>query len=159
MGRIVSIVLVALFSISAQAKSYYPKNPDPKLTPGSVCKHANYYRYPERVAYCNRNVDRDEKKQVIRNYEQQLGYRIEPGQRGSFKIDHLIPLCAGGSNEMDNLWPQHKTIYEITDPMEPLICEKMAAGRLKQAKAIELIHRAKNNLDEVPRVMAELNAL
>jgi hypothetical protein len=35
----------------------------------------------------------------------------------------------------------------------------MAEGRLKQAHAIELIHRAKNNLDQVPAVMAELNAL
>jgi hypothetical protein len=159
MGRIVSFILVAIFSISAQAKSIYPKNPDPRLTPGSVCKQANYYRYPERIAYCNRNVDKSEKQQVIRNYEQQLGYRIDRGQRGSFKIDHLIPLCAGGSNEMDNLWPQHKTVYDITDPMEPLICEKMAEGRLKQARAIELIHRAKNDLSQVPQVMAELNSL
>jgi hypothetical protein len=158
MGKFVSVVLLTFFSLSAVAKGNYPLGPDPQMTPGSVCPRPNYYRYPEHVGYCNRNVDRGVKNQIIRMYEQKFGYDIK-SRRGQFKIDHLIPLCAGGSNEMNNLWPQHKSVYDITDPMEPLICEKMAEGRLKQAKAIEMIHRAKNNLDQVPAVMAELNAL
>jgi len=80
--------------------------------------------------------------------------------RKDFKIDHFIPLCAGGSNDPSNLWPQHKSVYEITDPVEPLICAKMAAGKLDQAYAIKLITTAKTtNLDEVKNVINILNKL
>lgn len=154
-----ALVLVFVSGFSTFARSTFPKNPDTTLTPGSVCKRANHYRYPERVAYCERNVDKSRKQESIRNYNQKLGYNILPGERSSFKIDHLIPLCAGGSNELDNLWPQHKSIYEITDPLEPLICEKMSQGRLKQAKAIEYIRRAKLHLEEVDQVMSEIQDL
>ncbi len=156
-----SLVLVfgLTFSLTGFAKSSFPQNPDTHLTPGSVCQHPTAYRYPEHVPYCNRNVSRDTKQQAIRQYNQRLGYNILPGERSSFKIDHLIPLCAGGSNELDNLWPQHKSIYDITDPLEPLICEKMSSGRLRQARAIEMIRRAKAHLDEVPQIQAEIEAL
>jgi hypothetical protein len=65
----------------------------------------------------------------------------------------------GGSNDTVNLWPQHKSVYEITDPVEPLICKKMAAGTLKQADAVQLIIRAKTYLNQVPGVLRILNSL
>ena len=96
---------------------------------------------------------------MIKQYDEQLGYKIESLQRGDFKIDHFIPLCAGGGNEMTNLWPQHKSVYEITDPIEPLVCKKMSLGKLKQADAIRLIVRAKMNLSQANDVIRILNSL
>ena len=45
----------------------------------------------------------------------------------------------------------------ITDDLEGLICEKMSQGRLRQQRAIEIILRAKHNLNEVPNIMRDVN--
>ncbi|MNT67943.1 hypothetical protein D3C72_2061270 [compost metagenome] len=79
--------------------------------------------------------------------------------RMDFKIDHYIPLCMGGANDVENLWPQHKSIYAITDPLEPLLCEKMADGRLLQKDAINYIKAAKANLDQVPAIIRQVQGL
>lgn len=76
--------------------------------------------------------------------------------RGDFKIDHLIPLCAGGSNEQDNLWPQHKTVYVKTDRIEESLCRLMASGHMSQAKAIDLILDVKHHLEKADRVLSDL---
>jgi hypothetical protein len=137
----------------------YPVGPDLSMTPGSLCDHPDQRRYPEKIAYCNRNVESSLKWDIIRAYDQKPGIEINESNRGNFKIDHLIPLCAGGGNDTKNLWPQHKNIYQQTDPLEPLVCGKMSQGVLKQSRAIELIMRAKLNLSLVPEVMRELEAM
>ena len=137
----------------------FPEGPQLQVTPGSFCDHADQVRYPERVAVCQRNVKHELKQDIIAEYDKQFGYSIRSMDRQKFKIDHLIPLCAGGGNSRENLWPQHESIYNITDPLEPLICGKMAAGKLLQAKAAEIIIYAKTHLDQVPTVMKELEAL
>lgn len=147
------------FSVSSLAESYYPTNPDPTLTPGDLCTRPSGYRYPERIAYCERNVSSGRKRQIIEDYNQKLGFEIKRSDRQQFKIDHLIPLCAGGSNDDQNLWPQHKTVYEITDPLEGILCEKMAAGKLLQERAVELILRAKHDLDEAREILALVQSL
>jgi hypothetical protein len=154
-----AVASTVLASGSVFALGGYPMGPDPGLTPGSVCQNGNTSRYPEHVRYCERDVGRDEKQLVFRNYDQKLGYSTQSMNRQLFKIDHFIPLCAGGSNNIDNLWPQHESIFNITDPLEPAVCGKMSAGRLKQAEAIELIRRAKLNLDQVGAVMKQINSL
>ncbi len=151
------LVLVTL-SASAEQREF-PLGPDPRLTPGSYCRNPDTYRYPEKIPYCNRDVDRDEKMQVIEDYNRKLGYRIERRDRPQYKIDHLIPLCAGGSNETDNLWPQHQSVYRHTDAIEGLACEKMSAGKLTQKRAVELIFRAKLHLEEAPEVERALRSL
>lgn len=135
----------------------FPSGPNVEMTPGSVCTRADRYRYPEHVAYCERDVDTQTKWEIIRRYDRQLGYQIQSMPRGQFKIDHFIPLCAGGSNDISNLWPQHRTIYELTDPMEPLLCQRMSEGKLKQRDAIELVKLGKTDLSKIPAIMARLN--
>jgi hypothetical protein len=128
------------------------------MTPGSLCEQPDTYRYPEHIRYCERNVSRDEKDAVIRAYDQQFGYRIGSMDRQEFKIDHFIPLCAGGSNDASNLWPQHKSVYAITDPLEPLVCQKMAAGTLTQAQAVQYIREAKTDLSKAPGIISMLSS-
>lgn len=139
-------------------KADFPQGPDASVTPGSLCSSPDAYRYPEHIPYCNRGVDRDSKDDVFRQYRS-MGYRLDPKNRAQYKIDHLIPLCAGGSNREDNLWPQHESVYKITDPMEPLACDKLKAGVIKQAQLVELIIAAKHNLNLVPRTMQYLRSL
>lgn len=151
----------ALFSSSLALAddSRFPTQPDAQLTPGEVCTHPDSYRYPEHIAYCSRDVDSSLKKDIIAQYDRERGFKIESMNRGDFKIDHFIPLCAGGANERDNLWPQHKSVYSITDPLEPAICDAMAAGKLTQAKAIEIIKQGKTHLDQVPDLIKQVNSL
>ena len=100
-----------------------------------------------------------EKQEIIKMYDAKLGYSIGRMNRQDFKIDHYIPLCMGGSNDISNLWPQHKTVYQITDELEGLLCVKMANDRLTQSKAIQLIQDAKNNLDRVSGILHAVQAL
>ncbi len=137
----------------------FPAGPNQQLTPGKLCDKPTSFRYPEHIAYCERNVTYETKEFLIKNYDVKLGFRIESMDRAEFKIDHFIPLCAGGSNDTVNLWPQHKSVYEITDPVEPLICDKMAMGKLSQADAVKLIIRAKTDLSQVSAVIQLLNGI
>jgi hypothetical protein len=148
-----------VFSASAFAELNYPMGPDPRLTQGSYCTHPDSYRYPEHIPYCRRDVPSARKRQVIDDYNHKLGYNITPDERRHFKIDHLIPLCMGGGNDEANLWPQHESVFVITDPLEGLACEKMAQGRLLQKRAVDLLMRAKNHLDDAPEVQSILEAL
>lgn len=136
----------------------FPKGPDATLTPGALCNTPDAHRYPEQIAYCNRNVSTDEKAKIFEAYDQ-LGYRTRSIRRGSFKIDHYIPLCMGGANDMKNLWPQHESVYKITDPLEPILCDKMAEGVLKQAEAVKLLMEAKANLDKVDEIIDRVQSM
>ena len=139
----------------------FPRGPNLELTPGRICSrsNSNKTRYPERIAYCDRNVNYDTKENIIDMYDQKLGYSIGNMDRQEFKIDHLIPLCAGGSNDMVNLWPQHKSVYTITDPLEPIVCRKMGEGKLLQKDAVALILEAKTHLDRVRGIIEFVSAL
>jgi hypothetical protein len=154
------VISIQAFAFNTFAGSTpYPVKPDPALTPGKLCDKATRLRYPEHIKYCDREVDPETKWYVIKLYVQKYGYNIHPGNRGQFKIDHYIPLCMGGSNDPQNLWPQHEKVYQLTDPMEPLLCEKMSMGRLKQSEAIELIKRGKNDFTQIRAILVYVQRL
>lgn len=158
-AQLLTSALILSSSLAFADDSRFPTQPDAQLTPGETCTHPDSYRYPEHIPYCSRNVDTQTKKDIIAQYDRERGFHVGSMDRGDFKIDHYIPLCAGGSNERDNLWPQHKSVYAITDPLEPAICNQMAAGKLKQERAIEIIRQAKTHLDQVPDLIKQVNSL
>jgi hypothetical protein len=158
---VVNILLGLLMSTSAMAESRmrFPLNPDPALTPGSLCTTGMKYRYFERIRYCTRGVATSLKQQVIATYDAARGFEIGKMDRREFKIDHYIPLCMGGSNEPNNLWPQHLTAFEHTDRIEQEICKRMSEGQLRQAEGVELIRRAKANLSESGEILSYVMSL
>lgn len=154
------ILLALLFIVSSLpsfAGNAYPQGPDLKLTPGSLCDSPSEYRYPERIPYCMRDLDSYSKELIFIAYRK-LGYSLS-GQRNEYKVDHFIPLCAGGSNHENNLWPQYYTISAITDPLEPLGCEVLAMGKIRQKDLVAIIIKAKRNLREVPAAIKYLRSL
>jgi hypothetical protein len=155
---VLSLLVVFSFEIRA-ASSAFPLGPQLSITPGKLCDRPNEYRYPEKIAYCERDVNYETKETLINEYDQKFGYSVANLPRADFKIDHFIPLCAGGSNDIVNLWPQHKTVYAITDPLEPLVCAKMQTGRLKQAEAVKLVVIGKTDLSRTKAVIQYLNSL
>lgn len=157
----ITLLLIGLVSQLAYANIFideFPKSPSKDLTPGELCNRASEYRYPEHIAYCERDVSSAQKDQIFESYRR-IGYRLDPKTRSSYKIDHYIPLCAGGSNNDENLWPQHKSVYEVTDELEQMGCDKMKLGLLKQAKFIQLLKRVKNDLSQAKAVRTELTGL
>jgi hypothetical protein len=139
---------------SSRVSARYPMGPDDELTPGSFCSTPSSYRYAERIAWCRRDVSTDVKRAVMVTYDNQLGFQVTLMNRQDFKIDHYIPLCMGGSNKTDNLWPQHKSVYAATDPIEQRLCELVASGEMRQAEAVGLVRQAKADLDEARRLTA-----
>lgn len=150
--------ILFVFAFNALALDY-PKGPHAELTPGSLCDRPNEYRYAEQIPYCERDVSSQLKNEIFDNYRNQLGFKLDPKTRSSYKIDHFFPLCAGGSNEETNLWPQHISVYTITDPLEGVGCEKLKAGKILQKNLITLIKRAKLNLSEAPAILKNLQSL
>lgn len=137
----------------------FPTGPNETMTPGETCQRPDAIRYPERINYCNRDVSSGEKNAIISSYDRQFGFEIGRMQRGDFKIDHYIPLCMGGSNNIKNLWPQHKSVYVMTDPLEQKLCELMSAGKMLQRLAMEKIRFAKNNLDQADDLIREADQM
>jgi hypothetical protein len=142
-----------------QEQDRFPRNPILIETPGQLCTKSQTYRYLENIPYCERNVEKYVKNAIIQKYDNLYGFQIGSMNRLDFKIDHLIPLCAGGSNEEANLWPQHKSVYTITDPLESVICLKMQEGKLQQSQAVNLIIQAKMNINEVQAILKKINSL
>ncbi|MEK7689610.1 MAG: HNH endonuclease signature motif containing protein [Bdellovibrionota bacterium] len=141
----------------ADSDKRFPIGPDADMTPGELCQHADQIRYPEKIKYCERHVSTSLKKRIIKIYDAEFGFSIGKMDRAEFKIDHYIPLCMGGSNDISNLWPQHRSVYQYTDRLEEATCIKMREGRLKQAEAVEIIKAAKANLDQADEYLDEVN--
>lgn len=164
MNVLAKLIALAILSLSVSPalsfnKDWFPKGPDARLTPGSYCNGQQPSDRSGRPTTCERNVDRDTKWDVIRDYNQRLGYDINPSNRDQFKIDHLVPLCFGGGNDRENLWPQHKSIYVITDKLEDVGCQKLRGGRIGQKKVIELLLSVKNDLSKADQVFDYLQSL
>ena len=110
--------------------------PDRTNTPGVLCQATDAdfkdYEYPENIARCNRNIGTAEKMQVAQNYG-----NIPEANWRDYEFDHMIPLCAGGANDIENLWPQPIAEAHQKDVLENNICLGLRAGTLKQAEAVQ----------------------
>ncbi|OFZ29308.1 MAG: hypothetical protein A2622_07785 [Bdellovibrionales bacterium RIFCSPHIGHO2_01_FULL_40_29] len=151
-------VLSFLFQTLALASSSYPDGPELTKTPGALCEQGTK-RYQENITYCERDVPPELKKEIIREYDEEFGFNIRRMPRNDFKIDHFIPLSIGGANSKTNLWPQHKSVYKITDPIEHLVAQKIKESRIKQADAVRVIREVKLNLSKAPEVIRYLESL
>jgi len=155
--KIILFTLLMTLSFSSRAGNAYPRFPDPRITPGSLCDTPDTYRYPEQIPYCERALNSFDKELVFMEYRK-AGWSLS-GERSQYKVDHFFPLCAGGSNNPDNLWPQYYTISKLTDSLEALGCEVLGKGNITQKELIELIIKAKLNTKEVPVVLKQLKKL
>lgn len=153
------ITLAASTSFAISENNKYPIGPHLEMTPGKLCDHPSEQRYPEQIDYCERNVSTSTKRAVIEKYDKQLGFQIRTMNRSDFKIDHFIPLSIGGSNDVENLWPQHKSVYEMSDRIESHVANLMADGRIKQVEAIRVVKECKLNLDRCEELEHYLKGL
>lgn len=86
----------------------------------------------------HRNVPDSEKKQVMNEYG---------NPTGKIEIDHFYPMCAGGSNDIHNLWaqPEHNMWngidygFHAKDRLEAWVCREIKAGKLDPKVAFDKI--------------------
>jgi len=111
--------------------------PDPSRTPGKLCTDSDpnfqEYRYAEKIPYCRRNVSQNEKSQIGSLYG------IASSEWPQFEFDHFIPLGIGGSDDIDNIWPQRLDAAREKDVLENQLFLQMQAGTLTQADAVAQI--------------------
>lgn len=136
-----STILVSGFLAGAVHQA--PNMPNEEISPSRVCKqgdpdHTNY-RYKEHIAYCERSVSPGTKSRI---YDK---YGIPENCRSQFIIDHIIPLSIGGSNAEENLWPEHRDIRDLINPVEEQVFADLSSGSITQQEAIARILEAKFN--------------
>lgn len=105
------------------------------LTPGALCSPADadfdHVADPGNYAVCRRHVTRSMRNAVFRSY----GITVPRGRR--YELDHLIPLCAGGSNSLLNLWPEPIADAPAKDKREARVCAQLRRGTITQAQAAQ----------------------
>jgi hypothetical protein len=86
--------------------------PNHKLTPGAALSVTAQDVCVPGYSRTVRNVSRATKQAVFERYGVVQGRHQETTKAGKtvwrsdFEVDHLIPLALGGSNAIENLWPE-----------------------------------------------------
>jgi hypothetical protein len=132
MKKILLALLIMPVSVLA-----YDFLPNKTLTPGAYAsgsiKEICEAGYPER----SRRVSQSTRKKVYARYNVDTSTC-----RGGCKIDHLIPLSIGGSNDISNLWPHEYTqfwsVYKKTR-LEVRLRREVCSGALPLREARECI--------------------
>lgn len=141
LGLLILASFVSLQTFAADLQ--FPYVPDSKMTSGDFCKRSSgdYMgdAYGEKIPKCNRNVTQSTKLKI---YEL---YGVKKSCQVNYTIDHFIPLSIGGSNSMDNLWPEAKSIKHLRQNLEMQLFEGVRDGKMSQAEAIRRITDAKLN--------------
>jgi hypothetical protein len=53
-----------------------------------------------------------------------------PQPTGTTELDHLVPLCLGGSNSEENLWVQFAPEYKEKDKLENYLCDNVCDRKI-----------------------------
>lgn len=137
-------MVLPLLLLSFSASAYdAPMHPNPEVTTGDYCdeqdSHFEGYRYREKVATCYREVSKERKAKI---YEM---YGVPKRCRKQYTVDHFVPLSMGGSNAVENLWPEHKDIKATRQNMEQELYNQLENGEISVRTALQRIRHAKMN--------------
>lgn len=100
-----------------------PERPDPTLTPGEILNVTREQVCTPGYAKKVRHVTAQMKRAVFKRY----GVKYV---KGKYAVDHAIPLCMGGRNNIRNLWPQPYEQSLEKDRVEVFLCHEVCEGRL-----------------------------
>jgi hypothetical protein len=112
--------------------SLTPGRADPIMTAAKLCAKGF-------TTKSIRDVTEEEKQQVYQRYHMQDHVGVCGGKEGC-EIDHLISLEIGGSNDIENLWPQSYSTKpwnahvkdKLEDRLHALMCRKKIAMKAAQ---------------------------
>ena len=110
--------------------------PDHRLTPGAVApdgpREVCSYGYA-RLHRPPLAASRLLKRAVFSRYG------IPFSQMRFYELDHLIPLCLGGSSALENLWPEPWPDARVKDLDELRLCRAVCSGRMRLSVARALM--------------------
>ena len=120
---LIALALAELFPLCAST-AHAQQYPDNRLTPGlvatidrdDICGFVNGLTYSER----HRKTTKAMKAEVLRRYH------FDP--RRPHEIDHRVPLCGGGADELPNLGAEPGPEFKAKDMLEDALCA-MLCGR------------------------------
>ena len=121
--------LAATLSVDDLTKTYTDNCPDSKQSCTYSQDHRNVPALVHKKVYDEYKVPADQRN-------------IKDGE-----VDHFYPLCAGGSNDISNLWYQPAVGewngkdfgYHTKDKLEAYICVQIKAGKLTPKEAFDRI--------------------
>lgn len=96
-------------------------NPGEGCEPGHQCGVAGSY------SQRHRRTTREMKEEVLARYG-----ILSDAEHFTGEIDHLVPLCAGGQDDVFNLWPQPASgtwNYHDKDRLETWACRQICSAR------------------------------
>lgn len=144
-----SLVIGLAVAAARLGASDPPSTPDPKLTPGAVLQVGTEQVCRTGYSRSVRRVTEADKREVFARYglrNDVVNVTTRGGdtvQRSSFEVDHLIPLELGGSNSIDNLWPE--SLYtapwnaRLKDRLENRLHRMVCAGEIPLTEAQKAI--------------------
>jgi hypothetical protein len=136
--KLLAIILLA--SAVAGPAFAFDIRPNPNLTSGSVRIDGHDVHLT-----CGHSKAHRGSMSHTRRHEILMRYGLPPGMHPDYEIDHLIPLCLGGSDDSSNLWPEPRRSIEpkwnaeAKDRLERLLCDMVCSGQLDLATAQEAI--------------------
>jgi hypothetical protein len=138
--KINAMIAVTFIIITATSSFAADILPDKKSTEGSVRPDGH-----ERDQVCGAAKQHRGPMTPDRSDEVLIRYGLPPGLHPDYGIDHLIPLCLGGSDDFTNLWPQPRSTIEprwnaeAKDRLERRLCEMVCTGKTDLTTAQEEI--------------------
>ena len=132
-----AVAIVGAIAAPASAAGVLP---DKDSTEGAVRKDGH-----DRVLVCGAAKKHRGPLTRERSDEVLLRYGLPTGPHPDYEIDHLIPLCLGGSDDFINLWPQPRRSIEpiwnaeAKDRLERRLCDMVCYGQIDISTAQEEI--------------------
>lgn len=116
----------------------YKGRPDYQCTPGAITLRINQNNIQNTICQTNylKSSARPSTKKVQAAFAE---YKIK--KRQNYRLDHLIPLHLGGSNDIANLWPQPKANkrqpagVQQKNKMESRLLSSVCSGKITLAQA------------------------
>jgi hypothetical protein len=107
--------------------------PDTACTPGAVFPDVTAAQICLRgYSSSVRNVPAELSREVYR------AYGITQRTTGEYEVDHLVPLEAGGSNDIANLWPEGaepRAGFHEKDQVENYLHDQVCSGAMSLPEA------------------------
>lgn len=112
--------------------------PDPTLTPGAVASTnlaevcASDGKPGSAYSRAHRSMNEQQRQADFERYG------VPWSDRHDYEDDHLVPLCLGGADRLENRWPQPRhgswNSYE-KDQLEGYTCRAVCSGQLGLGEA------------------------
>lgn len=123
--------------------------PDANCTPGSVdatVTQSNIATTLGRSGGYTSSVRPPESMTEAAKRQLMTAYGISWSEARGYELDHLVPLCAGGSSDVRNLWPEKNDflagdggassyVHNSKDRVEAYVCSAIRSGQAPLAAA------------------------